>query len=104
MTATPPDAYRPEATAHLRDPWDGAHCEGVDMSTIGRTPAQIRDLKLRCVGGAGCPRLLRCGQWGIGLKGREDPEETVAGMTREERIRVRRIINARRIAAKETAA
>ena len=101
MTTTPLNAYRPEATTHLQDSWDGAHCEGVDMSTVNRTPGQVRDLKLLCVG---CPVNQRCGQWGIGIKGKEDAEEIIAGMTRDERIQVRRIISGRRNAAKRRAA
>jgi hypothetical protein len=97
-----PDAYRPEATAHLRDSWDGAHCENQSMSTTNLAPTQINDLKLICVG---CPVLKRCGQWGIGvLAGREDADEVIAGMTRSERSQVRKVITTRRTAAKETAA
>lgn len=92
-----PNAYRPEATAHLRNSWEGAHCEGQSMSTDSVTPAQIRDMKLRCVG---CPAAKRCGTWAIGLGDREDANEVAAGMTREERVQVRAVIKARRAAGK----
>jgi hypothetical protein len=96
-----PFAYRPEATARLRKGWAGARCDGQPMSTVNRTPAQINDLKLLCVG---CPILKRCGQWGVNLGSREDVDEVMAGMTRKERDQVRRIIKARRAGTKEKAA
>ena len=96
-----PDVYRPAATAHFRGNWDDARCQGHDMSTDGRTAAQIRDLKLRCVG---CPVIKRCGQWAIRLTGREDVNEVAGGMTREERAQVRTVLNARRTVREEKAA
>jgi hypothetical protein len=97
VSVTPLHTYRPEATTHLRTSWDGAHCEGADMSAAGRTPAQIRDLKLLCVGRNECPRLQRCGQYAINkLTDRDDSDDVAAGMTREERVQVRAIIDARR--------
>lgn len=94
-----PRIYRPEATVHLQNSWAGAHCEGADMTTPGRTPGQIRDLKLICVG---CPRLQRCGQYVINrLANRDDSDDIAAGMTRDERIQVRRVIAERRAAKSE---
>lgn len=95
MSAPVPNAYRPEATAHLRNTPRGAHCDGRDMSTVARTPAQIRDLKLLCVG---CPINTPCGQWAVGLSSREDVDEIAAGMTREERGQVRVELARRRVA------
>src|SRR4051812_10731887 len=98
MGATVRNAYRPEAAAHLRNAPRGAHCDGRDMSTINRTPAQIRNLKLLCVG---CPLNKQCGQWAIALSSREDVDEIAAGMTREERGRVRSVLIRRRVAKTE---
>jgi hypothetical protein len=95
MGATVPNAYRPEVTEHLRNIPRGAHCDGRDMSTTARTPAQIRDLKLLCVG---CPINKQCGQWAVGMSKREDVDEIAAGMTREERDQVRRELARRRLA------
>jgi hypothetical protein len=97
VSVTPLNAYRPDASTHLREPWDGIHCEGVDMSTTSRTPAQIRDLKLLCVGRIECPSLRRCGRYVINnLTDRDDSDDVAAGMTREERVEVRAVLEARR--------